>query len=183
MDDVGVARLVRDNDGLARAYAKRYFSRHDYADILQSARIGLVKAAQKYDPSRDVAFSTFAYIYIHGAIIDYFHCDSHLISYPSHVQKNGVVDVEGAARIVASLDDLEYEGNWLRDNSSFENKLLSRICLEEVLSALKPRERRLINMLAMGDNQADIARKMRISRTRVGQLLERIREKIGVPIF
>ena len=44
---------------------------HVDRDGLESAGVvGLVKAANSYDPSRGVAFKTFAYPRIHGAIID-----------------------------------------------------------------------------------------------------------------
>jgi len=39
-------------------------------DIISAGTVGLVKAARKFDPSRDVDFKTYAYIRIRGAILD-----------------------------------------------------------------------------------------------------------------
>ena len=42
----------------------------DRDDLISAGMLGLVKAAQSFDPSRDVAFKTYAYIRIRGSIID-----------------------------------------------------------------------------------------------------------------
>jgi RNA polymerase sigma factor FliA len=39
-------------------------------DLVSAGTIGLVKAARDFDPSRDAAFKTYAYIRIRGAVID-----------------------------------------------------------------------------------------------------------------
>jgi RNA polymerase sigma factor for flagellar operon FliA len=39
-------------------------------DLISAGTIGLVKAARDFDPSRDAAFKTYAYIRIRGAVID-----------------------------------------------------------------------------------------------------------------
>lgn len=45
-------------------------SREDYDDLISAGTVGLVKAARSFDPGRDVAFKTYAYIRIRGAVID-----------------------------------------------------------------------------------------------------------------
>src|SRR5215467_8272272 len=42
----------------------------DRDDVIGSAELGLVEAAQNFDPSRGVLFKTFAYYRIRGAIYD-----------------------------------------------------------------------------------------------------------------
>ena len=42
----------------------------DREDLISAGTLGLVKAAQSFDPSREVAFKTYAYIRIRGSIID-----------------------------------------------------------------------------------------------------------------
>jgi len=44
--------------------------RTDREDLISAGTLGLVKAAQSFDPSREVAFKTYAYIRIRGSIID-----------------------------------------------------------------------------------------------------------------
>jgi len=45
-------------------------SRNDYDDLISAGTVGLVKAARSFDTSRDVAFKTYAYIRVRGAVID-----------------------------------------------------------------------------------------------------------------
>ncbi len=53
--------LVLDNLGLARMVAHNYRNTGvEFEDLEQTARIGLIKAAKAYDPSRGVKFSTYA---------------------------------------------------------------------------------------------------------------------------
>ena len=42
----------------------------DFEDMVSAGTVGLVKAAKSFDRSKDVAFKTYAYIRIKGAIID-----------------------------------------------------------------------------------------------------------------
>ncbi|MCD6364363.1 MAG: FliA/WhiG family RNA polymerase sigma factor [Planctomycetes bacterium] len=42
----------------------------DKEDMISAGTLGLVKAARKYDPTRDAEFKTYAYIRIRGAILD-----------------------------------------------------------------------------------------------------------------
>ena len=68
-----------DYYGLAVYKAKKLYNNFpeaarnkiDLNDLIQEGFIGLVKAANKYDPRRGVSFSTFSSLYIDGAIKDY----------------------------------------------------------------------------------------------------------------
>lgn len=58
---------------LARSIALRFSSRRDtLEDLLQVATIGLINAVDRFDPSRGVAFSTYAVPTISGEIKRYF---------------------------------------------------------------------------------------------------------------
>src|SRR5215470_5750829 len=67
-------RLIEQNRSYARAIAaealKKLPPTVDRDDIQASAELGLVEAAQSFDASRGVAFKTFAYYRIKGAIYD-----------------------------------------------------------------------------------------------------------------
>lgn len=63
-----VERLVRDNTGLVAALVSRTLrlfprlpSGYDREDLHSLGYLGLLRAAQTYDPGRGVAFSTYAY--------------------------------------------------------------------------------------------------------------------------
>lgn len=65
--------LVRDHLGLADRLALRYAGRgQPYEDLQQVAYLGLVLAAGRYDPSRGVAFATFAHATVSGELKRHF---------------------------------------------------------------------------------------------------------------
>ncbi len=76
MDDRAYRRkLVEDHIGLARSVAAKTLRSlglpgHLHEDVVSFANEGLAAAANRYDPSRGVAFSTFAYYRIRGAVFD-----------------------------------------------------------------------------------------------------------------
>ena len=65
------SRIARENDLLAIKIARRMQTvcKEDLDDLMQIARIGLLKAIDRFDPSKDVAFSSFAVPYIRGEIL------------------------------------------------------------------------------------------------------------------
>ncbi len=68
-------KLVEDHIALARSVASKTLRSlglpgHLYEDAVSFANEGLAAAATRYDPSRGIAFSTFAYYRIRGAVFD-----------------------------------------------------------------------------------------------------------------
>jgi RNA polymerase sigma factor FliA len=74
-DPVAREGLIELHLPYARTVAATYYGRrmHDeieFGDYLQHARIGLLEAMDRYDPSRGAQFRTFAARRMHGAILD-----------------------------------------------------------------------------------------------------------------
>lgn len=55
---------------IANRVSQTLSSAVDYEDVLCNARLGLLEAAQRFDPSQGIEFRTFAYYRIKGAIYD-----------------------------------------------------------------------------------------------------------------
>jgi RNA polymerase sigma-B factor len=81
-----VERYLPLADKLARSY--RHTS-EPYDDLVQVARLGLMKAAQRWDPDRGLAFSTFAVPTITGELRRHFRDSTWLIRPPRDVQEHG----------------------------------------------------------------------------------------------
>jgi RNA polymerase sigma-B factor len=65
-------RIVQENDRLLHHVLKRFArSGEPYDDMYQVARLGLVKAVQRFDPRRGTAFSTYAVAIVDGEVRHY----------------------------------------------------------------------------------------------------------------
>jgi RNA polymerase sigma-B factor len=72
---------------LARHLARRYPAGGEEEDLLQVASLGLLKAIDRYDPSRGIAFSSFAVPTILGELKRYFRDHGWLVRPPRDVQE------------------------------------------------------------------------------------------------
>ena len=79
--------LVRRNQNLLHHILKRFaYADEPYEDLLQVANLGLIKAAQRFDPDRGVKFSTYATALVDGELRHHLR-DSMLMRQPRWVKK------------------------------------------------------------------------------------------------
>ncbi len=79
--------IVRRNQRLLHHILKRFsFADEPYEDLLQVANLGLIKAAQRYDPGRGVRFSTYATAVVDGELRHHLR-DTLLMRQPRWVRK------------------------------------------------------------------------------------------------
>src|SRR5436305_5851998 len=116
-DDRAVARLFRRAHGgdeaarealverflpLARSLARRYIRSSESADdLVQVASLALVKAVDRFDADRDVAFSTFAVPTILGELKRHFRDTAWAVHMPRSLSE-GALRVEKAERELAN---------------------------------------------------------------------------------
>lgn len=83
-----VTRLVESHRALAQRLAAHFASRgQPLEDLEQVAYVGLVTAAQRFDPNRGVRFATFARATISGEIKKYFRDHAWTVHVPRPVQE------------------------------------------------------------------------------------------------
>ena len=105
--------LIERHLPLARALAHRYrYAREPMADLVQVASVGLVKAADRWEPGRGFAFSTFATPTILGELRRHFRDHSWDVRPPRSLQElcllveragNRLLDLEGREPTVGDL--------------------------------------------------------------------------------
>ncbi|MFA4964161.1 MAG: sigma-70 family RNA polymerase sigma factor [Thermoleophilia bacterium] len=79
--------LVRRNQNLLHYILKRFsYASEPYEDLLQVANLGLIKAAQRFDVTRGVRFSTYATALVDGELRHHLR-DSLLLRQPRWVKK------------------------------------------------------------------------------------------------
>lgn len=92
--------LISDHLGLAIALARRFAGRGEAVeDLEQIATLGLLKAVERFEPERGLAFSTFATPTISGEIKRHFRDRSWSVRVPRALQELGL-------RLTATVADL-----------------------------------------------------------------------------
>lgn len=95
--------LISEHLGLAIALARRFAGRGEATDDLeQIATLGLLKAVERFEPERGLAFSTFATPTISGEIKRHFRDRSWSVRVPRGLQELGL-------RLTATVADLTNE--------------------------------------------------------------------------
>ena len=105
-DPVTLNRLVEENERLvwkiANHYRKLATADFDFEDMMQYGRIGLIKAAKKFNLSYGTQFSTYAFHWIMQSITRGIADDSTLIRLPVHVR-------EKILKIIKKVREQEFE--------------------------------------------------------------------------
>ncbi|WP_333770858.1 SigB/SigF/SigG family RNA polymerase sigma factor [Streptomyces sp. IBSBF 2435] len=98
--------LIEMNTSLVRFAARRFRGRgpEEMEDILQVGTIGLIKAIDRFDLSREVEFTTFAVPYIVGEMKRFFRDTSWAVHVPRRLQELRVELAKARDHLTAVLD-------------------------------------------------------------------------------
>lgn len=66
---------IMEYEKLVCKIASKYSNYSNFEDLKQVGMIGLLKALDKYDKNSNTKFSTYAYLWIRGEILEYLRCD------------------------------------------------------------------------------------------------------------
>src|SRR6516225_6935140 len=126
--------LIETHIGFAHAIAAELAGKYPpnitRADLERAAELGLVQAAQNYDPSRFVSFATFAYYRVRGAIFDEVRTSwnaSHLKVHGSAPER--FADPSSTEEESFSLDDFDEKAH---SGSSGQFVSLESSCAERI---------------------------------------------------
>ena len=70
---------IKENENLIYKLASKYTAYYNIEDLYQAGCMGIIKAYKKFDNKLNVKFSTYAYKYILGEMIDYIRKDKNII--------------------------------------------------------------------------------------------------------
>jgi len=74
-----VYNAIKDNEHLIYKLASNYSDYYNINDLYQAGCIGIIKAYKNYDNNNSCKFSTYAYKYILGEMIDFIRKDRNII--------------------------------------------------------------------------------------------------------
>lgn len=122
-------RLIEMNIGLAEAVARRFGGRGErHDDLLQVALVGLLKAVERFDPERGLAFSSFATPTIEGELKRHFRDRRWAVRVPRRLQELMLEVNQSVAGLTQRLG---------RSPTIDEIALETRLSTEDVLEALE----------------------------------------------
>lgn len=127
-----IERCIEQNIGLAHSCVKRYIGRGiEYDDLFQTACLGLVKAAERFDETRQLKFSTYAVPVILGELKQLFRSEGSL-KVSRHTKELGL-------RIKKASDEYFSEKGYVPKISELAELLsISTGEITEALCAIQP---------------------------------------------
>jgi RNA polymerase primary sigma factor len=175
-----IAELVERNVGLAASVARRYSVRgSDREDLLQVACLGLLRAAEKFEPERGFKFSTCATWWVRQALSRAVQ-DSGLIRAPAGRPRRRVASLDAVLPGHEPDDHLAPRLVDDRGPTAFDAAAaaLLREGTQDVLGTLPPREREVLRLrFGLGGTGGltleEVGQLLRVSRERVRQLEQR----------
>jgi RNA polymerase sigma-B factor len=139
-------RLIEMNIGLAEAVARRFGGRGERRDdLLQVALVGLLKAVERFDPERGLAFSSFATPTIEGELKRHFRDKRWAVRVPRRLQEQ-MLEVNQSVATLAQRAG----GSPTIDEIAAD----TRMSTEEVLEALEA-GRAIVAASIDGDDSQD----------------------------
>ena len=195
-DQDALRRLVEGNLRFVVSYAKRYRGLGvPFLDLIHEGNLGLMEAARRFDPDRNVKFITYAVWWIRQAITHALSLQSRPISMP---QKMPPGMAAGGSRGDVSLNDRlgsgpdEDEGPELGEmleatDAPADEELMRQGMAERVrsvLGELDPKEREVMALRFGLDRDGEmrtlqeIGQTLDLSRERIRQIEARAKEKL-----
>lgn len=146
-------QLVTDNLNLVYWIANKLGYKDE--DSIQYGMLGLCLAAERYDSSKGVLFSTFAYSYIAGWLQGTYSD----IKYKQKIDSNVYVDIQDFESIIPERNDSAKEECY------------------EVIESANPKLRKVLMMILYGYTRKEIADKLNISESTISRWIHEFRKE------
>jgi RNA polymerase sigma-B factor len=202
-------RAIEEHLPLVSSLARRYARRGEpFEDLVQAGTVGLIKAVDRFDPSRGVAFSTYAVPVIEGEIRHHLRDAGGLVRVPRPVSELSAQlgraesdltarlgrapsadDLAGAMGVsIAAVDDAlaaraagrpETLPAEIEDDGADLAPSEARMLLRRGWRDLGERERRILELRFFGDlTQGQIAKEVGLSQAHVSRLIADALERL-----
>jgi RNA polymerase primary sigma factor len=198
-DDDAVVRLVEANLRFVVSYAKRYRGFGvSFLDLINEGNLGLIEAARRFDPERNVKFITYAVWWVREAVSHVLSEQTRAFSFPpkqfaalyrgpdgadvSLSEPVGVGRFPNKAGASRELGDLIEQ----HDVTPIEEAMIHRADLDELVAALADltgKEREVMRLrFGLEDDEPhtlqEIGDRLHLSRERVRQIESQAKDKL-----
>ena len=197
-DEAALTRLVEANLRFVVSYAKRYRGLGvSFLDLIHEGNLGLIEAAKRFDPSRNVKFITYAVWWMREAMMHALSDQTRAFSFPPEAlrdapQRTGGCVAQRTRRGGACgrrRDDApgrELADLLSQDQTAVDDEMIHQADLDELTSAfsdLDGKEREIVRLrFGLEDDQEhtlqEIGDRLHLSRERVRQIESRAKEKL-----
>lgn len=181
------------------------YNYRDKEELYQIGWIGLIKAIKRFEPSRNVKFTSYAYRLIDGEIKHFLRDKSELIRRPAWIKEliNKMMRLlereenltleeladklniteEGLREVIKAVIKVDYEPDISKIRSkryqSFQLPIEDKIFLSQILSKLSEVEQKVIYyVFEMDLTQTEIGKILNVSQRTVSRILERALRKL-----
>ena len=164
-DDINRYKLIEDNLDLVHWVIHRYYPTYAHdEDVFQNGCIGLVNAANAYDPGQGYTFSTLAVKCILNTIIKGFRTTK---------KEPSTISLE-TTRIHLDNCDLTLEDFLVGDED------VDYFDPTQFFNKLTDQEKRLVYLAMIGYKQVDIAKREGMTKSNVSRIFKNIRRKWNI---
>ena len=177
--------FIENNLGLARKEAWKFIKwinndeeiRFDKDDLLSIAYMGLIKAYQKYDPTRFVGenggkikFSTYAVPMINGELRRHIRDLGHTVR--RHRDGTGINNIDSLDR---EIKDDENSSQPIGDTIKVEScEIEYQVIVNDFVRQLDPKLQKTYKLLALGKTQDEIGKCLGLSQVQAGRIANKI---------
>ena len=194
MNGLPKADLIRGHTWIVEHFCAQYGRVRGTADLRAAGMHGLCAAASRYEERKGRAFSTYAWNWVKGYMLQEIR-RSHVVPVPEHTARKALASGERLRDVVlflpgaASVRDPDCGGNFF-DRQGFAERereeeqertsdhSMRKRAVQAVLPELEPDLRKVVRRVLRGQSVAKIARELGLTQTAVGELLSRAESEL-----
>lgn len=176
-------KLVEDNIKLVYEVAHKYkylcCTTTDFEDLVSIGSIGLIKASQTYDDTKNIRFSTLAFTCIKNAILREFVSKQYRFNDTNTVSLNSEKCVNESQETTIELHETLRDSKMDKDLANLDNKIL----IDSIYEKCTAKEKTVIDLYLAGYTIKDISVKLGCYWMTVNSIIKGLKKHLGGEIM